>query len=383
MEHKLGAIFSPNDVRDYRLVASTIATSYPASFEIENMPEVKNQGKVGSCVAHAISTVIEYHSRKYGDDNRPMSVGYIYGNRKNTTHTGEGMITRDAVAVTCEYGDVPHELFPYNREVPEIITKFNDDIDELYNFGYPQRFSSYYRITNDNEAKATLMKGNPIVMTMTWYEDIRVIDGVMTTKMEKQTGGHCMVIYGWNETGWLVQNSWGTGWGTKGRVIIPYDIPIREKYGIIDEISEQKKLNEIKALQEENKKYLARIYELEDTISSLLIELDDLEKKVVKLTKDNVKLFEDSQKLQENMIVIDALNKNIKELSTSLGNAMLTIEKYKTLVKEKEEEIARLTAEITELKKPFQSRGGKIVAKFLNTLIKGLDWLLDKLDKKR
>ena len=46
-----------------------------------------------------------------------------------------------------------------------------------------------------------------------------------------------MVIYGWNETGWLVQNSWGTGWGNKGRFVLPYNIPMKETWGVTDDVS--------------------------------------------------------------------------------------------------------------------------------------------------
>ena len=43
-----------------------------------------------------------------------------------------------------------------------------------------------------------------------------------------------MVIIGWNEIGWVVQNSWGTLWGNKGRFILPYDVTIRETWGPTD-----------------------------------------------------------------------------------------------------------------------------------------------------
>ena len=46
-----------------------------------------------------------------------------------------------------------------------------------------------------------------------------------------------MIIYGWNEKGWLIQNSWGTYWGKKGRAILPYDVKIREAWGVTDEVT--------------------------------------------------------------------------------------------------------------------------------------------------
>ena len=43
-----------------------------------------------------------------------------------------------------------------------------------------------------------------------------------------------MVIYGWNEIGWKVQNSWGDSWANNGTIIIPYDVPLHEVWGIRD-----------------------------------------------------------------------------------------------------------------------------------------------------
>mgnify|MGYP003317644493 CR=1 FL=1 len=50
-----------------------------------------------------------------------MSVGYIYGNRRTSDYEGEGMIMRDALEAVRQYGDVAHEEFPYNEEVPKMI----------------------------------------------------------------------------------------------------------------------------------------------------------------------------------------------------------------------------------------------------------------------
>jgi len=36
-------------------------------------------------------------------------------------------------------------------------------------------------------------------------------------------GGHAFLIAGYNEVGFLVQNSWGTGWGRKGYATLPYE----------------------------------------------------------------------------------------------------------------------------------------------------------------
>ena len=232
----LGALFSKTDVRDYKIDCATAPVEFPDEFELE-MPKVKNQGRVNSCVGHAIATVIEYFNNLQQDNNEGMSVGYIYGNRTNTTHTGQGMYTRDAIAATCKYGDISEVLFPYNEEPPEIIEKFNEASERLFELGQPNRFTSYYRLYSDDEIKTSLMQNGPVIFAMKWYNDIKVVNGVITTSQKADGGGHCMVIYGWNKQGWKIQNSWGTFWGDKGKAILPYDVKIREAWGIIDTLT--------------------------------------------------------------------------------------------------------------------------------------------------
>ena len=47
-----------------------------------------------------------------------------------------------------------------------------------------------------------------------------------------------MFIYGWDETGWKVQNSWGSDWGHQGTMIIPYEMNIEEFWVVSDNIIE-------------------------------------------------------------------------------------------------------------------------------------------------
>lgn len=235
-----GALFSKSDIRDYRLASAAVQEEFPEEFEL-SMPKIKNQGSVGSCVAHSISTVIEYHNKIQNDDSSEMSVGYIYGNRTGTTWFGSGMYTRDAVATTCKYGDVLKNKFPYNEEVPEIIDKFNAIELELFDEGTPNRFSTYYKLKTANEIKSALIKHGPVVFAINWYEDIKVVNGIMQTNKVGDAGGHCMVIYGWNKDGWLIQNSWGSRWGKNGRAVMPYTFKIKEAYGITDTIIDDTK----------------------------------------------------------------------------------------------------------------------------------------------
>lgn len=237
MNNVLGAIFSSIDVRDYKGVCAVSPSSFPKEFELPII-RVKSQGTVGSCVAHTLSSVVEYFNYIQHKSKTEMSTGYIYGNRNTSSHKGNGMIIRDALTALKLYGDVEKTDFPDNVEVPTAISLYNKRANTLYDKGYPNRISSYYRLKTKEDIKKALYNKYPVVMAMKWYSDMRVIDGVLTTKYKGYRGGHCMLIYGWNEKGWKVLNSWGLGWGNKGTCIIPYKIKIKETWAVVDNIKD-------------------------------------------------------------------------------------------------------------------------------------------------
>ena len=228
-----GAGFSNPDLRDYKISKSAISTEFPESFELP-MPLVKNQGNVGSCVAHAIALVAEYYNKKQHDIDEEISVGYIYGNRVPPLNQTEGMITRFAISNFCTDG-APYLLaFPLHCEVPEIIEAVKAKKEGLESEAYMQRFTSYVTVNKEKEYKTALMNGNPIIIAVQWQKDMSVKDGKFNSTWNEATGGHAMVIYGWDANGWKVQNSWGVFWGNGGKAVWPYDYPIREAYAIID-----------------------------------------------------------------------------------------------------------------------------------------------------
>lgn len=229
-----GAEPSDPDIRDYKIAKESLKTEFPERFELE-MPKVKNQGSVGSCVAHSIALVAEYFNKRQHNDDTELSVGYIYGNRVFPMSDTKGMVTRFAISNFCADGTPSKEAFPDHCEVPEIIKLVEAKKDELHDIATNCRFTSYLNVKTEAEMKTALMDGNPIIAAVDWYGDIIVNkDDVVESKLKVKAGGHAIVIYGWDENGWKFQNSWGPYWGKDGRATWPYDYKIREHYAIVD-----------------------------------------------------------------------------------------------------------------------------------------------------
>lgn len=234
-EITMGCIKSPKDVRDYMYQPIAMAVEYPKKFEL-SINRIKNQGSVGSCVAHALSSMIEYFNKKQLHADDEMSVGFIYGNRTTSIHRGPGMVIRDALKAVLKNGDVPNTLFPYNVEVPEIIDMFNEAFETLAPDAYPFRISSYFKI-NEKDVKHCLMNNGPVVIYLEWFSKMPVIDGILTKQSDSSIGGHCVLITGWDdEKGWLIHNSWDKSWGVKGKAYVPFDMKVGEFWGVTDNI---------------------------------------------------------------------------------------------------------------------------------------------------
>lgn len=238
MRGPCGAIFSGIDVRDYKMVCAAPNIEFPNEFKLKPV-RIKNQGSTGSCVAHSLSSIIEYYNVLQRNDPTEMSVGYIYGNRTNSDHKDPGMIIRDALDIVAKFGDVPWEVFPHNEETPRAIRLYEKKADDLYEVGRPNRISEYCRINTVAAAKLALMAGVPLLMAMEWYEDMDVNEsGVLTTEFVGYAGGHCMYVYGWDEIGWKIANSWGDDWGVNGCFILPYEMGMAECWAVVDDIIE-------------------------------------------------------------------------------------------------------------------------------------------------
>lgn len=74
---QLGAIFSKSDIRDYKMKLIAEKVILPKEYECPNMPAAKDQRDVGSCVAHALAVIVEWHSRRQGDSPENMSTAFI------------------------------------------------------------------------------------------------------------------------------------------------------------------------------------------------------------------------------------------------------------------------------------------------------------------
>lgn len=237
MSYTRGALAPQTDLRDYKVCAS--GAEFPKTFSVDYLPPVKNQKNVSSCVAHASSSILEYFVKTEANEVVTLSTDFIYGMQGVALDRAEpGMYLRDACKIMKEYGDPEASFVPGNTEQPKCTDKLSAALTaDIYENALNQQVRSYAKCKSEKDIKHALMNYGPVLASVKWYDEAEIIDDVIYMDTDSDYGYHAIMIYGWDELGWLCQNSWGKGWNGDGRFIYPYEDPIAEAWSLVDETS--------------------------------------------------------------------------------------------------------------------------------------------------
>jgi C1A family cysteine protease len=219
------------DFRDHILKYGALGTSIASTVDLRetgNLPEVYDQGQLGSCTGNAIAGAIEYASKAESKKVFIPSRLFIYYNERvmeNTVSQDAGAEIRDGIKVVASIGVPPEDLWPYDTS--KFVDKPSDAAFAAAKTGIIKQYSrvpvKFENIVN------VLTHGVPIVFGVTLYESFEGDDVAKTGMVpmpgqdENVVGGHCMLIVGSNDTHFIVRNSWGSGWGDNGYCYIPHE----------------------------------------------------------------------------------------------------------------------------------------------------------------
>lgn len=220
---------SPIDDRDF--IAATVAIDvFPKEYESPET-DILNQSNIGSCAAHSCVAALEHGEMILKQNYHDFSRGYIYGNRLATDFQGEGMVVRQALKQLNHCGDVLYADFPYNKKYPEVKALIEKNKDELAEKASKYKIKEYFRCTTTSNIKQCVMDNGAVIICVPVYSDFgRDLHNTKTNELE---GYHAMAIVGWtSDDKWIVQNSWGKSWGYDGKLLMDFDYPVNEYWGI-------------------------------------------------------------------------------------------------------------------------------------------------------
>lgn len=229
-QYKLGALKSPKDLRNYRIAKTSFMVDLPAVFILPHS-NIKDQQDVSSCVAHSLSEILEAKS------NINHSTEWIYGYRPSGYYQGPGMYTSEAIKTLNKVGSLTYDELPGNYEMPKAKEIVDKDLDKYTIMANPRKIKAYAELKSIREIKQALyLYKTPVVVCILVDENGLELDNNYIAQIpQKPYGGHATVCYGWNETGLLIQNSWGTEWGNEGTFILPETYDFYEAWMVIPE----------------------------------------------------------------------------------------------------------------------------------------------------
>ena len=229
------------DYRDRPFRPSVGRAPAPVLFPAKGLP-VRHQGSTNACTGFALALVVEHLLRTSGREPRAAispfmlySMARRYDEFPGSTEDG-GSSTRGALKGWFKHGACREALFP-GLDMPAASTSPRDD---WWTEAVQRPLGAYYRIDPQaiTDMHAALNEVGILLVSCGchagWDEGIDVpvrrrrptsFDQVWEIPVrpgEAAHSGHAFAIVGYNERGFLVQNSWGTDWGSRGYALLTY-----------------------------------------------------------------------------------------------------------------------------------------------------------------
>lgn len=229
---------SPPDQRDYKydlLVPEAAALPSEVDYR-NNLPPVRNQGSLGTCVAASCAwTLKPYQEITQGDcPASGFSAAYLHAMCKQLDGIPgtSGTYIRTAMQVLQKYGVCPEDRLPYSwltrdKNVPA-------PPDGTHALADPYRISTYAQLCAMNDAdrstavesiKKAIANEGPVIAGLLVCENfLEPKDGIIPLPEGRIRGGHAVALVGYSDARrcFILRNSWGQNWGINGHALLPY-----------------------------------------------------------------------------------------------------------------------------------------------------------------
>jgi C1A family cysteine protease len=206
-------------------------------------PPIQDQGRLGTCTAHAVAAAVHYEHRLHKMRAIHPSRLFIYYNERPIAHEKRlkpSVNLRDAMKVMAKYGACPEYLHPYDKRPHAVIRK---PVPEAYAAAAKHRIAAYYRISHRSLTPQTFLQHlkncladrHPFVFGFWMHPSFeppitnKWEGGMMPIPRKRHDpahGGHAVMAVGYDDRkqAVLVRNSWGTDFGLKGYFWMPYSL---------------------------------------------------------------------------------------------------------------------------------------------------------------
>lgn len=203
----------------------------PLSEYLKTKVPVLDQGSDGACTGFGLATVVHYLLRRravYPDKNQ-VSPRMLYNMaRRYDEWPGEhysGSSARGAMKGWHKHGVCSRLHWVYDRKHDGQDGKL---FSQRYVDALRRPLGSYFRVNHKDivAMHAAISEAGILFATAQVHDgwnDVHAKGRIPWNDSRTIEGGHAFAIVGYDENGFWIQNSWGTGWGRKGFGQICYD----------------------------------------------------------------------------------------------------------------------------------------------------------------
>ena len=215
----------PPDIRDRMYEPALIQLK--SEIDSRRWTKVGNQGTEGACTGFGLAAVINLLNNRRGQGNFRASPRMLYEMaKKHDKWPGEdyaGSSCRGAIRGWKNMGVCSETLWRYQSNDPDSLLTIERAREARHN-----TLGAYYRLRPEISDYHTALNETGAI-----YVSARVHDGwsqprggrdLPTIKpAQTPSGGHAFAIVGYTADGFIVQNSWGPGWGKNGFALWLYE----------------------------------------------------------------------------------------------------------------------------------------------------------------
>ena len=217
----LNVLSDDPDIRDYPY-SPPLAPVPHVLLPPENL-RVLDQGGECDSVAFALAAVInrmcELRGQQFKASPRMLGQMALRFSRQRSAGSYEGTCCRDAIRGWAAMGVCAEKYWPYK---PGKLGAFS--IVAAKN-ARMMSAAAYYRVPKClADMQSALDEAGVILCSAQVHSGWQKVSGEGVIPLsERKVGGHAFAVVGYTDTGFLVQNSWGSAWGKNGLAVWNYD----------------------------------------------------------------------------------------------------------------------------------------------------------------
>mgnify|MGYP001583984906 FL=1 len=227
----LGALADPVDIRDYKYIDASPRARLPAGVELpnwggidlQNLPPIRNQQGLGSCVGMAATHVRETILRRMCPDTQvqlsPMALYFMCRELMGTIGEDSGAYLRNAFKLLAQVGVPLERDWPYIIDQQELWKQKPGNVAMSSAGRY--KIYSYRRLEDIGQMRECLAAGFPFAVHIRMYPSqlqLKYSSGYPGDILpapeagEMPAGGHAIMVFAYFYNWFFARNSWGPKW---------------------------------------------------------------------------------------------------------------------------------------------------------------------------